>query len=307
MRDIAIRGNDLVVATHGRAFWVLDDVASLRQMSAARAAGGDLCSIRARAYRTRPGSEEGTPLPLDEPHAANPPTGLYIDYYLPAAPQTPAVIDVIARDGSVVRTWSSAQKPKAIDPKTPQVVPSWVTAPPIPSARQGAQRFTWDFSAGSDHGLLVPPGTYTVRLRVNGATYDRTATILRDPRIAASDADLRAQYALAQAIESLHKQVEAARTRALDLAHKPLSAGRKQLLNTQIVGVAPPDNPDDSVGAYSHDFTSFLYLKGALEYLESAVESGDAAPTPDMRGGFAKLQAIYRRTLARLDAMETGR
>ncbi|HEU5478335.1 MAG TPA: hypothetical protein VFU90_00815, partial [Candidatus Tumulicola sp.] len=61
-----------------------------------------------------------------------------------------------------------------------------------------------------------------------------------------------------------------------------------------------PENPDDSVGAYSHDFTSFLFLENALDYLESAVESGDAAPTPDMRAAYAKLEAIYRKTLARL-------
>lgn len=72
----------------------------------------------------------------------------------------------------------------------------------------------------------------------------------------------------------------------------------------RIVGESPPDNPDDSVGAYSRDFTSLLYLENALDNLEATVESGDAAPTPDMRSDFAKLQAIYRTTLQRLDAIE---
>ena len=71
-----------------------------------------------------------------------------------------------------------------------------------------------------------------------------------------------------------------------------------------IVGEEAPNNPDDSVGAYSHDFTSFLYLQNALDNLQGAVESGDAAPTPDMRSAFAKLQAIYAKTLATLEGLQ---
>ncbi|HKU81750.1 MAG TPA: hypothetical protein VJP76_06225, partial [Candidatus Tumulicola sp.] len=71
-----------------------------------------------------------------------------------------------------------------------------------------------------------------------------------------------------------------------------------------VAGEEPLDNPDDSEGAYSHDFTSFLFLENALDTLAGAVESGDAAPTPDMRAGFVKLQTIYRTTLAQLEALQ---
>jgi hypothetical protein len=141
-------------------------------------------------------------------------------------------------------------------------------------------------------------------MTVDGKTYDRAATVLRDPRISANDVDLRAQYDLAKQIVALETQVKTARSRAQRVDASKLSAERAHELKVEIVGENPPDNPDDSVGSYSHDFTSFLYLEGALDYLESAVESADAPPTPDMRSALVKLDAIYRATLARLEKME---
>lgn len=141
-------------------------------------------------------------------------------------------------------------------------------------------------------------------MTVDGKSYSRTVRVMRDPRIAAGDADLRAQYALAVAIEALHVRVDDARARAQKIAHDALPATKARALRVDIIGEDPPDNPDDSVGAYSHDFTSFLYLQNALDYLESAVESGDAAPTPDMRSAYQKLQAIYTKTFAQLEGLQ---
>ncbi|HVN69541.1 MAG TPA: hypothetical protein VMU38_07840 [Candidatus Binatia bacterium] len=292
VRDIAVHGNDLVIATHGRAFWVMDDVGPLRASDGVSADAPYLFPP-ATAYRVRPGNQEGTPLPLDEPQSENAPVGLYVDYYLPSAARTAVVVEILAGDGSVARRWSSAEPSKPPDPKTLTYIPYWAEKHPVPSAAAGAHRFVWDFHETDSDGPLVPPGTYTVRLSVDGKSYTRPATVRRDPRISASDADLRAQYDLARTILALEAQVKAARARAL-------KAGKKQL-----AGEAPADNPDDSMGAYSHDFTSFLYLENALDYLESAVESADAPPTPDMRAAYAKLEAIYAATLARLN--EGGR
>jgi hypothetical protein len=171
-------------------------------------------------------------------------------------------------------------------------------------ADAGAHRFVWDFHQDSPDGVLVPPGAYTVRLSVNGKSYTRSAEVFRDPRIAASNADLHAQYDLARQIVALRAEVGGSRTRAERLAKQKISPESARALRREIIGENLPANPDDSMGAYSHDFTSFLYLGGALDYLESAVESADAAPTPDMRTAYAKLKAIYRATLARLETME---
>jgi photosystem II stability/assembly factor-like uncharacterized protein len=301
IRDIAVHGDDLVIATHGRAFWVMDDVSPLRQIAGAIDAGGDYLFAPPSAYRLRPGNDEGTPLPRDEPNAANPPTGVILDYFLATNARAPVVIEVLDADGHPLRHWSSADKPRVVDPKTITVVPSWITRAAPPSAQPGAHRFVWDFHTKSASGPLAPPGLYTIRMTVDGKTYSRTARVLRDPRIAATDADLVAEYDLAGAIETLHDRVEASRARAQQIAkQKSLSTTQMQTLQREIVGETPPDNPDDSVGAYSHDFTSFLYLAGALDNLESAVESGDAAPTPDMLTAYDKLAAIYAKTSVQL-------
>jgi len=299
IRDIAVHGNDLVLATHGRAFWVLDDVAPLRQAAQATAAGGAYLYAPSTAYRVRPGNEEGTPLPLDEPQVDNAPVGVYIDYYLPDVPNTPVAIEIRAQDGSLIREWSSAHPSKPVDPQSLYYIVHWATAHPVPAATAGAHRFVWDFHERSADGPLVPPGTYTVRLSVNGRTYDRTARVLRDPRIAATDADLQAQYDLARQIEALHAEVKASRAKAQQAAAH-LSGDSLAAFRRDVIGEEPANVPDDSVGSYSHDFTSFLFLENALDYLESAVESADAPPTPDMRTGLTKLMAIYRTTSARV-------
>jgi len=301
IRDIAIHGNDLIVATHGRSFWVMDDVTPLHQTSAAVAAGGTYLFAPAPAYRIRPTSQEGTPLPVDEPQVDNAPVGLYVDYYLADAPRTPVVLDVLASDGSVVRHWSSANPPKAVDPKSLSFLPRWLAQHPVPGATAGAHRFVWDFHEKSPDGPLLPPGYYTIRLGLNGRSYARPARVLRDPRIAASDADLRAQYEFARQVIALRAEVAASRAKA-EAVGKGLTGTRGSSYRRDVVGQELPENPDDSVGVYSHDLSSFLYLEGQLDSLESAVESADAAPTPDMRAAYAKLAEIYRATLARLDA-----
>ena len=303
VRDIAVHGDDLVVATHGRAFWVMDDVAPLREVSGSALSGGAYLYTPARAIRLRPLNQEGTPLPLDEPQSDNAPVGLYVDYYLPDVSGTPVTIEVLDAEGHVERRWSSAEPPKPVDPKSVPFTAHWIPEDPVPPATAGAHRFVWDFHEGSPDGVLVPTGTYTVRLTAGGKTLARQATIVRDPRIAATDADLLAQYALARDIERTREQVRAARARAEKIA-ATMPPTPASIVRSQIAGEEPASNPDDSMGAYSHDFTSFLYLGNALDYLESAVESADAAPTPDMRAGYAKLEAIYRTTLARLDAIK---
>ena len=304
VRDIVVHGDDVAIATHGRSFWVLDDVAPLRQSAAALAAGGEYLFAPDVTYRLRPGNDESTPLPRDEAYAENPPTGAILDYYLATSARTPVVIEILGADGSVLRRWSSADKPQTVDAKKITVVPSWVPVEQPPSADPGAHRFVWDFHVKNADGPLAPPGTYTVRIAVDGKTLTRSLRVVRDPRVSANDADLRAQYALAQEIEALHTRAGDARTKAQALERTSLSPANARMLRVEIAGENPPANPDDSEGAYSHDFTSFLYVSNALDNLESAVESADSAPTPDMYSAFRKLQGIYAKTPAQLEGLQ---
>lgn len=288
MRDIVFNGNDVVLATHGRGIWILDNASPLRQISNVR---GDAYLFKpATAYRIRPGSDQGTPLPPEEPQLPNPPTGAVIDYYIGSA-STPVVIRITDASGREVRQWSSTDKPVSVNPQTVDIPAYWLHTQSPPSAGPGAHRWLWDYTYagtgrggfGRGGGPLAPPGTYTVHLLVNGRTYTQPLVLRRDPTAPATDADLRAQFALAERIVAESQSVSAALTRA------------KQLVKThpqlqRLVGQAPPTTPDDSVGKPAQDFNSLRYIGDALENLLQAVESADARPTPDHYAAFAVLK-----------------
>lgn len=302
VRDIEVHGDDLVIATHGRAFWIMDDVAPLREMAEAVNHNTYLFAP-ASAYRVRPGNEEGTPLPLDEAQADNPVPGVAIDYYLREASSSPVVIDVLDARGSLLRHWSSADKPQTPDYRHIDVPASWLPTPPLPVSTAGAHRFIWDFHVKDGDGALVPPGTYTIRVTLNGSRIERHATVLRDPRSPGNDADLRAQYLLARAIADRKEQIARARDRAERLAGR-LPADRANALHASVLGIRPAADPDDSVGKPSHDFVSLRYLDNAFDTLFGQVESADTAPTNDERVAYAKLSATLDATLKRLHSFE---
>jgi len=304
VRDIAFNGNDVVIATHGRSFWALDDIAPLRQMAQAVSAGGDHLYAPVLTYRVRHAGDESTPLQPDEPHSPNKPVGLYVDYYLSGAPSTPVVIDIMNRNGRVVRHWSSADKPEITDPTTVDIAPQWIVNPKLPSADPGAHRFIWNFAVRSEDDALAPPDTYTVRLAVNGRTYSQTAVLARDPRINVTDAQLRAQYDLAIAIDGKLQQIKATRTHANALLKSGrLSSAQATVVRRDILGEHGPSDPGDSVGKPPTDFQTLRYLNAAYENLWAAVESADAPPTHDQVVGYSKLASMLDTTISRLAAI----
>jgi photosystem II stability/assembly factor-like uncharacterized protein len=196
MRDLQIKGDDLLVATHGRGFWVLDDITALRQIDR-QTAGADAILYRpAEAFRLPEPSDQGTPLPKDEPSAANPPTGAVLDYYLKAPPSAAVALEILDASGAVVRRFSSDDRPAPRDPNTLAVQLVWAPqTEPLP-ATAGMHRWVWDLrgppaaggrgrGAGGGRGRgagLAAPGSYTVRLTVDGKTYSQPLTVKADPR-----------------------------------------------------------------------------------------------------------------------------
>jgi photosystem II stability/assembly factor-like uncharacterized protein len=286
VRDIDVHGSDLVIATHGRSIYIMDDMSRLRQMAQALASRGSAYLFSPEsAYRLRRIviSEGGTPFQPDEPQAKNAPVGATFDYFV----RGPGIVTmaVLDRRGRVLRHWSSAHPAPPVNPVPLDFVPSWLPKEKVPSSALGGHRFIWHFHVSDSRGPLAPPGTYVVRLTHDGRTYARTFMVLKDPRIAATDADLVAQYDLAQEIEARKAQIAAARKRTHDPA---------------ILGVAPPVNPDDSVGAPSRDFMNLRALDNEFSTLEDAVESADAAPTPDMYRGYKELVGMLNATLRKI-------
>jgi len=198
MRDLAFKDNDLVVATHGRGFWVLDDVGALRQ--AVGATSGSNASAPAILFRPSdaiifpPPTDEGTPTQKDEPWAENPPTGAIIDYYLRAASSTPVMLEILNASGQTVRRYSSADPVTSFDPDTSAVMADWQRRMESLSAAAGMHRLVWDFrppppagggGRGGGRGAQPPmaPGSYSVRLTVNGQRYTQPLTVRPDPRV----------------------------------------------------------------------------------------------------------------------------
>jgi photosystem II stability/assembly factor-like uncharacterized protein len=214
MRDLWIHENDLIVATHGRSFWVLDDIAPLREASAAIADSVHLFAP-APAYRVQRDTNTDTPLPPDEPAAANPPDGAILDYYLPAASST-VTIEILDAQGHLIRRFSSTDKPDATEEELQkQLIPLyWVRKPRQLSTDGGMHRFVWGLhysaptSTRHDYpisaiphdtprfplGPTVLPGTYTVRLTVDEKTFNAPLTIKMDPRIKISTASLEKKF-----------------------------------------------------------------------------------------------------------------
>ncbi len=196
MRDLAVHGTDLIVATHGRGFWVLDDITPLRQITAEVAASSAFLFSPEEAYNLPQPTENGTPQPRDEPLAENEPYGAIIDYYLGTNADKVAV-EILNPAGESIRRWSSDDKSTPVDPDKLDIPAFWVKAPPTLSTAKGMHRWVWDlrptppaapagggggggFRRGASSAL---PGIYTVKLTAGDRTFTRKLVVKMDPRV----------------------------------------------------------------------------------------------------------------------------
>lgn len=142
IRDLIIKDDDICVATHGRGFWILDNIAPLRQLAPGK--NDPLLFKPQTAIRVRWNTNTDTPLPPDEPVGENPPDGAMIDYYLPNESNGVVTLEVKDGSGAVVRRYASNDPPERIDEKKLRVPAYWVRPPQTLSAARGMHRFLWD-------------------------------------------------------------------------------------------------------------------------------------------------------------------
>jgi hypothetical protein len=188
VRDLVVHDDDLAIATHGRGFWILDDITPLRQTDAA----GDVVLYKpATAYRLNPEGFFGTPIPPEEPQAKNPIGGAVIDYYFKAAPAD-ASVEIVDGNGQVVRTYSTKDGPPAAGRRQEAIADLWIAPAVRLTARAGMNRFAWDLRYKD--GPLVLPGTYQVRLKAAGKVYTQPLVVKLDPRSTATAAELAKQF-----------------------------------------------------------------------------------------------------------------
>ena len=244
VHDLAVTGDDLAVATHGRSFWILDDVTPLRQVEAAAAATN---AARAHLYAPETGYRLYYPDQVDTrpPAGENPPAGALIDYSLPAAPSGAVEIDILDAHGSLVRHLSSVSR------KTTEQPPEWpdeVHPAETLGVKPGMNRFVWDlryddpvqipgafYSGLPPRGPIAMPGSYTVRLTYGGATQTVPLTIAADPRDKGSPAGLDQKFTLSMQVyhdqDALHRavnEIRAMKERVAAAAREASGKGNEQ-------------------------------------------------------------------------------
>ncbi len=218
VRDLVIHGDDLVVGTHGRSFWILDDITPLRQMQESVPGSKSLLFAPENAIRWRWNRNTDTPLPPEISAGQNPPDGAIIDYSIGAA-SGPATLEVYDSKNQLVRRYSSEDKPEMTEAelqKELHVPTYWVRPPRVLSTGAGMHRFVWDLRYAPPKALAydypiaaiyrdtprvprgpwVLPGEYTVKLTAAGETHSERLTVAMDPRIRTPIADLEQQLEL---------------------------------------------------------------------------------------------------------------
>ena len=217
IHDLLIKDDDLVVATHGRSFWVLDNLTPLRQLNAQSAQGDVILYQPQVALRLHYPEEFDRRQPVGD----NPPAGAMIDYYLKSAPKDEVTLDILDAQGKLVRHLSSKErKENDQPPEWPDRVERVKTIP----ANEGMNRFAWDlrsddpiqtpgafYGGNGPRGPLVLPGDYQVKLTVAGKSQTAPLHLAIDPRTKGQEAELQKQYAfavqVADRISQLHQGV----------------------------------------------------------------------------------------------------
>jgi hypothetical protein len=324
VRDIDVHGDDLVIATHGRGFWIMDDVTALRQV--ATVASAPVLFKPADAIRMRSASFTGTPMPKDEPMAANPPDGAAIDFVLPASVSGPVTLTVLDTKNQKVTSYTSAEKPHAPDAAKLPFAPEWVPPHPILPATPGMHRFMWDLHYPSGEpsenpfrsgGVWAPPGSYWVALSVNGQTLRQPLTVKSDPRVKIAPAALVREFQLAMQVQKTSAQNTAALKEATALmkalgeraAHE--TKLRPQMLHAMssigvLSDVPLPSNVHPGRANPPARADSFRSLADDFEKLEAAIDGADADPSTDAKASYATLSKILAATLKQWQTLKTG-
>jgi photosystem II stability/assembly factor-like uncharacterized protein len=194
VRDFVVYGNDLIVATHGRGFWVMDDISALRQVTGEVLQADAWLFRPADAINVVPGDDNGTPFQRDEPQALNPPDGAFIDFYLKAT--APVTLEILDSSGKVLRKWPGEPETSGRAGRgtgLPRVSPLWQPVPEVFSTAAGMHRVVWRPVAPAEPagpgaggprrgGGARLTGTFTARLTVNGRALTQTFTVRPDPR-----------------------------------------------------------------------------------------------------------------------------
>ncbi len=299
IHDLVVKDSDLVVATHGRSFWILDDLSSLRQMSEAAVKEDVHLFTPALAYRTRAGGG----FTVRGPFGQNPPGGAIFYYTLKSKPEKEATLEVLDSQGKTVRKFSSKEKE---DEFARELAAFGVEIPGdrLPN-EAGLNRFVWDLRhegpanvpkailwGGRPEGPLAVPGRYQVKLTLGDTTLTAPLEIKLDPRVKTTQAELEKQFALVmqirERVDQAHttvNQIRDLRAQLETLKKRLTQEGTGKEVVTAIEDlmkkVAPVEEAIIQVKSKSRqDPLNYpIMLNDKLTSLAGVIESADRAPT----------------------------
>jgi hypothetical protein len=337
IRDLVIKDDDIVVGTHGRSFWILDDVTPLRQLTPAVAQRSVVLFAPQMATRFRWNKNSDTPLPPDEPAGENPPDGAVIDYWLGAPARSAVTLEIVDPAGRVARRYTStdtAMAPTDIG-NTPRY---WIRPTRVLPATPGMHRFVWDLHYETPPGLeqgypisatpfntprepggpWAVPGRYAARLTVDGAATTRSFVLRMDPRVKTPTSVVAEQFASAMRLAALLRQ-GAATLDSVRAARKGLASARERAgQGTQADSLATYDEKLGAIeGANGGGRGGAAGARGVQPSLASvtaeigqlyqAVEQADAAPTIALAAAIRDVERKHRDVMSRWNALHSQR
>jgi photosystem II stability/assembly factor-like uncharacterized protein len=304
VRDLIIKDDDLVAATHGRGFWILDDITPLRQLTAEIANAPAFLFRPQTATRVRWDMNTDTPLPPDEPTGQNPPDGAVVNYYLGSGASGEVTLEIADSTGKLLRRYSSSDPVEPLDPM--MAVPTyWARAPHPLSNAPGMHRFLWDMhyaplpesrpalpmqailhdTAPANVAPWAPPGGYTVKLTVNGKSYTQPLTLRMDPRTHTTPADLKQLFTLSMQVYDdavqASKAIEDIRARRAKLKDQPDQALDQKLAALE-GGGGGGRGAGGGRGTPAGGPDTFTSVNGALAGMLRTLQGADAAPTTQL-------------------------
>jgi photosystem II stability/assembly factor-like uncharacterized protein len=323
VRDLVIHDNDLVVGTHGRSIWILDNISPLRELAAARDGSAPHLFSAVPAVRVRGNMFLDTPLPPEEPTGQNPPDGAILDYYLPAAAGE-VTLEIVDAAGERIRLFSSADAPERLDPTRLPHPTYWIRTPQVLGTSRGHHRFVWDLRYPPPEGIergydiaaafadtpsdpvgpFVHPGLYTVRLSVDGSVRETELDVVLDPRVDISQRDLELQSRYSLRVLRAAERNQALRDR-IDLALENAADARRDAL-VSLRGAGDAENPNISYGsiyASAPGTETVVGLQEKLVYMLKILQAADAPPTEQAMAAVDGLVARVAELEARLGAL----
>ncbi|HLI18552.1 MAG TPA: hypothetical protein VKV22_09805 [Rhodanobacteraceae bacterium] len=330
VRDLQVHGDDLIAATHGRGFQVLDDISPLRQVDAQVAKAPVTLYKPETAIRVR--WDMNPPTPWRMPSLPNPPPGAIIDYYLASNASGPVTLDVYTAEGKLVRHYSSADPQKPLNPKTLQV-PDWWPRPPMNvSIQAGEHRFVWDMHWQPMPGALpfldanqavkhetpvmasspwVMPGDYTVKLTVDGKTWTQPLVVKMDPRVKTSTADLQQQFDAS--MQAYHQAIEASQAlgqvrnmekqvAAREAGRKP--AGKLAAYEKQLEALSGPKPTSPFEFFFRSGPPNLASVGASLQMLMNRMQEADQAPTAADIAALGKTSAELKSLMDRWNQLK---